>query len=57
MPGTPVLPIFESIPDALVIVDQAGNIVMANGNAHSLFGYASGELAGRGRVAVPATPR
>jgi PAS domain S-box-containing protein len=47
MPGTPVLPIFESIPDALVIVDQSGYIVMANGNAHALFGYAPGELRGR----------
>ncbi len=47
MHGTPVLPIFEAIPDALVIVDRAGKIVMANGNAHVLFGYAPGELAGR----------
>jgi PAS domain S-box-containing protein len=47
MPGTPVLPIFESIPDALVIVDHAGSIVMANGNAHALFGYPPGQLTGR----------
>jgi PAS domain S-box-containing protein len=42
-----VLPLFESLPDALVIVDAAGCIVMANRNAHRLFGYPEGKLAGR----------
>jgi len=41
------LPLFELLPDALVIVDRAGTIAMANGNAHALFGYAPGELIGR----------
>jgi PAS domain S-box-containing protein len=38
------LPLFESIPDALLIVDGTGTIVRANGNAHALFGYAPGAL-------------
>ncbi len=41
------LPLFESIPDALVIVDQRGRIVMANQNAHRLFGYPPEQLVGR----------
>ncbi|KRD79746.1 PAS domain S-box protein [Lysobacter sp. Root983] len=31
--------LFESVPDALIIVDDEGRIVMANGNAEQLFGY------------------
>ena len=31
-------------PDALVIVDQAGNIVMVNEQAAALFGYSPEEL-------------
>ena len=42
-----VLPLFESIPDALVIVDRTGDIVRANENAHRLFGYPAGQLVGR----------
>lgn len=41
------LPLFELLPDALVIVDRDGKIAMANGNAHALFGYSPGELIGR----------
>jgi PAS domain S-box-containing protein len=41
------LPLFEFLPDALLIVDANGTIVKANGNAHALFGYAPGELPGR----------
>lgn len=41
------LPLFEFIPDALLIVDRAGRIVMANENAERLFGYAKGSLAGQ----------
>jgi PAS domain S-box-containing protein len=34
-------------PDGIVTVDHAGRIVLANTQAHSLFGYAPGELPGR----------
>lgn len=47
VPAQPlVLPLFESLPDALIIVDGLGTVAMANGNAHQLFGYGPGELVG-----------
>ncbi len=39
-------PLFEAVPDALLVVDPRGRIVWANGNAGRLFGYAVGELIG-----------
>ncbi|HEV2540112.1 MAG TPA: PAS domain S-box protein [Frateuria sp.] len=39
--------LFEMAPDAMVVVDQAGDIVLANPQAHGLFGYPPGELVGR----------
>ena len=44
MPMFPQL--FESVPDALVIADQTGRIIMANQNAVRLFGYPDNGLAG-----------
>src|SRR5687768_15064984 len=38
--------LFESVPDALIIVGQDGSILSANGNATRLFGYPDGGLAG-----------
>jgi PAS domain S-box-containing protein len=38
--------LFETVPDALVVVDGTGRITAANGNAERLFGYAPGTLAG-----------
>jgi len=38
--------LFSAYPDALLLVDQDGTIVMANPTAASLLGYAAGELAG-----------
>lgn len=38
--------LFESLPDALLVVDGQGCIVLANANAERLFGYDPGELAG-----------
>ena len=37
----------ESTPDAIVIVNQAGRIVLSNGQADRLFGYGPGELRGK----------
>jgi PAS domain S-box-containing protein len=31
--------LFDAAPDALVLVDSAGTIVMANTHAHRLFGH------------------
>ncbi|HJZ46767.1 MAG TPA: PAS domain S-box protein [Roseiflexaceae bacterium] len=39
--------LFEAAPDAIVIVDQSGRIVMANGQAERLFGYQRAELLGQ----------
>jgi PAS domain S-box-containing protein len=39
--------LFEMAPDAMVVVDQAGDIVLANPQAHGLFGYPPGELVGQ----------
>jgi len=38
--------LFESVPDALIIVDQNGRIVLANENATRLFGYPTEGLTG-----------
>lgn len=36
----------ESMPDAIIMADQAGRIVLANGHADTLFGYPPGGLVG-----------
>lgn len=38
--------LFDSVPDALIIVDGTGRIELANRNAERLFGYPAGLLAG-----------
>ena len=38
--------LFIAYPDALLLVDQAGAIVLANPSAAALLGYDAGELAG-----------
>jgi PAS domain S-box-containing protein len=38
----------EAAPDAIVVVDQAGRIVIANKLTERMFGYARDELIGRG---------
>lgn len=40
-------PLLESVPDAMVIADQAGNITFVNGHAERLFGYSRAELVGK----------
>ena len=39
--------LFETAPDATIVVDRAGRIVLANAQAERLFGYDDGSLAGR----------
>jgi len=41
------LEILESVPDALVIADERGNVTFANGSAEQLFGYLRADLLGR----------
>jgi len=39
--------LFELMPDAIVVLNATGRIVLANQQAESLFGYPSGDLIGR----------
>lgn len=44
MPQSPILLPFETIPDAILLVDADGRICRANALAERLFGYDPGEL-------------
>jgi PAS domain S-box-containing protein len=39
--------LLESMPDGIVMVNEAGHIVFANSQAETMFGYASGALHGK----------
>ena len=39
--------LFESAPDAILIVDSVGHIILFNKKAEALFGYSQGELLGK----------
>ncbi|MBA4062757.1 MAG: PAS domain-containing sensor histidine kinase [Isosphaera sp.] len=54
-PATADLPgLLEAVPDALVIVDQAGRIVLVNAHAERMFGYRRDELVGQAiEILVP----
>ncbi|GAB6986157.1 PAS domain S-box protein [Nocardioides pyridinolyticus] len=39
--------VFEAVPDAVVVVDNAGSIVLANPQCRAVFGYDPDELAGK----------
>lgn len=39
--------VLDSAPDALIIIDRAGEIVFANHQVETLFGYSAAELIGR----------
>lgn len=49
--------LLEGAPDAMLIVDQEGRIVLANNQAAQLFGYSDGQLEGQKvEILVPALP-
>ncbi|MBI1916923.1 MAG: PAS domain S-box protein [Planctomycetes bacterium] len=39
--------LLEALPDALVVIDRAGTIVLVNARTEELFGYTRGELLGQ----------
>lgn len=39
--------LFETAPDAMIVIDRSGSIVLANPQAHRLFGYPPEDLPGR----------
>lgn len=39
--------LFDSVPDAMIVVDERGCIVLANSQAHRLFDYSDGDLPGQ----------
>src|SRR5262245_61798186 len=47
LPASALHALVESVPDALVVADADGRIVLVNGQTERLFGYARDELLGR----------
>jgi diguanylate cyclase (GGDEF)-like protein/PAS domain S-box-containing protein len=44
---TPTVALLDNLPDAILLIDDAGAIAYANAAAGALFGYTVGDLAGR----------
>ncbi len=50
--------LLESAPDAMVIADQSGKIVLVNAETQRLFGYSPSELVGNGiEILIPSSAR
>lgn len=50
--------LLESAPDAMIIVDELGQMVLVNGQAQNMFGYERGEMVGQPvDLLLPATLR
>lgn len=48
--------IIESIPDAIITLDNDGNVVLFNGGAEKLSGYTADEVKGRSVIPLYASP-
>ena len=46
-PENQLLDLLEAMPDAIVMVNAGGEIVVANGQAERLFGYDHGQMLGQ----------
>ncbi len=48
--------VLDAAPDAMLVVDQQGHIVLANVQSERLFGYSHGELLGQ-KIEILVPPR
>ncbi|MBX9945300.1 MAG: PAS domain S-box protein [Reyranella sp.] len=48
--------ILQTVPDAMIVIDQHGHIESASATAEGLFGYAASELAGRNVMLLMPSP-
>jgi PAS domain S-box-containing protein len=58
LPSSVLIEILEGAPDALIVVDEHGTIVLANAQAETLFQYSREDLIGQGmEILIPRSTR